>query len=98
MSEHRLDPLRLNPLYKQADDVRRQLRFMESVERETYERHQRESQEHDAQLLRFTLASSSTTSSTKGGGKAAGGAASSRENHSDAKTKLMVGVWKANSI
>ncbi|KAI1723483.1 transcription initiation factor TFIID component TAF4 family domain-containing protein [Ditylenchus destructor] len=50
-SEHRLEPLRLTPYYKQLDEPRKQLRFMEDIEKHAHER--RENQEREA-LLRFS--------------------------------------------
>jgi transcription initiation factor TFIID subunit 4 len=51
VAEHRLEPLRLNPFYEQVDDTRQQLRFIEEIERQAYDR--RESLEREA-LIRLT--------------------------------------------
>ncbi|VDK52755.1 unnamed protein product, partial [Gongylonema pulchrum] len=51
VAEHRLEPLRNHPYYRTIDDTRRQLRFVEEVERLEYER--RESREKEA-LIRLS--------------------------------------------
>ncbi|CAI4221135.1 unnamed protein product [Auanema sp. JU1783] len=51
LAEHRVDPLRLNNNYGQVDDTRRQLRFLEDVDRQQEE--QRETREKEA-LIRMS--------------------------------------------
>lgn len=51
IAEHRLDPLRALPIYKQVDDPRKQLRFMENIERHAFERN--ENLEREA-ILKFS--------------------------------------------
>lgn len=36
LAEHRLEQLRLDPSYKQIDDPRRQLRFVEAIEKNAH--------------------------------------------------------------
>uniref|UniRef100_A0A915Q488 TAFH domain-containing protein n=1 Tax=Setaria digitata TaxID=48799 RepID=A0A915Q488_9BILA len=51
VAEHRLEPLRNHPYYRAIDDTRRQLRFVEELERLEYER--RENREKEA-LIRLS--------------------------------------------
>ncbi|KHJ94149.1 hypothetical protein OESDEN_05922 [Oesophagostomum dentatum] len=51
LAEHRMEPLRLNPNYGQIDDTRRQLRFLEEIDRQQEE--QRENREKEA-LIRMS--------------------------------------------
>ncbi|MFH4983028.1 hypothetical protein AB6A40_009737 [Gnathostoma spinigerum] len=51
IAEHRLEPLRNNPLYQVIDDTRRQLRFVEELDRQEQER--RENREKEA-LIRLS--------------------------------------------
>uniref|UniRef100_A0AAF5PHT1 TAFH domain-containing protein n=3 Tax=Wuchereria bancrofti TaxID=6293 RepID=A0AAF5PHT1_WUCBA len=51
VAEHRLEPLRNHPYYRPIDDTRRQLRFVEELERLEYER--RENREKEA-LIRLS--------------------------------------------
>ncbi|KAM3725608.1 Transcription initiation factor TFIID subunit [Dirofilaria immitis] len=51
VAEHRLEPLRNHPYYRTIDDTRRQLRFVEELERLEYER--RENREKEA-LIRLS--------------------------------------------
>ncbi|KAL3982514.1 Transcription initiation factor TFIID component TAF4 family protein [Acanthocheilonema viteae] len=51
VAEHRLEPLRNHPYYRVIDDTRRQLRFVEELERLEYER--RENREKEA-LIRLS--------------------------------------------
>ncbi|WKX92281.1 hypothetical protein Q1695_010369 [Nippostrongylus brasiliensis] len=51
LAEHRMDPLRLNPNYGPIDDTRRQLRFLEDIDRQQEE--QRENREKEA-LIRMS--------------------------------------------
>lgn len=50
-AEHRLEPLRLNPCYSQIDEPKKQLRFMENIDRQAHEK--RENLEREA-LLKFS--------------------------------------------
>ncbi|KAE9421710.1 hypothetical protein Angca_003121 [Angiostrongylus cantonensis] len=51
LAEHRIEPLRLNPNYAPIDDTRRQLRFLEDMDRQQEE--QRENREKEA-LIRMS--------------------------------------------
>uniref|UniRef100_A0A1I7XPK0 TAFH domain-containing protein n=1 Tax=Heterorhabditis bacteriophora TaxID=37862 RepID=A0A1I7XPK0_HETBA len=51
LAEHRVDPLRLNPNYGPIDDTRRQLRYIEEMDRQQEE--QRENREKEA-LIRMS--------------------------------------------
>ncbi|KAL6732250.1 hypothetical protein Aduo_003028 [Ancylostoma duodenale] len=51
LAEHRMEPLRLNPNYGPIDDTRRQLRFLEDIDRQQEE--QRENREKEA-LIRMS--------------------------------------------
>ncbi|KJH42744.1 hypothetical protein DICVIV_11268 [Dictyocaulus viviparus] len=51
LAEHRIEPLRLNPNYGPIDDTRRQLRFLEDIDRQQEE--QRENREKEA-LIRMS--------------------------------------------
>uniref|UniRef100_A0A0R3RRD7 TAFH domain-containing protein n=1 Tax=Elaeophora elaphi TaxID=1147741 RepID=A0A0R3RRD7_9BILA len=51
VAEHRMEPLRNHPYYRAVDDIRRQLRFVEELERLEYER--RENREKEA-LIRLS--------------------------------------------
>ncbi|KAJ1370084.1 hypothetical protein KIN20_031733 [Parelaphostrongylus tenuis] len=51
LAEHRMEPLRLNPNYAPIDDTRRQLRFLEDMDRQQEE--QRENREKEA-LIRMS--------------------------------------------
>lgn len=51
VAEHRLEPFRMNPLYEQVDDPRKQIRFVEEVEKQAHNR--RETLEREA-LIRMS--------------------------------------------
>lgn len=51
VAEHRLEPLRALPNYKPLNDPRKQLRFMENIEKHAFERH--ENLEREA-ILKFS--------------------------------------------
>ncbi|ETN81500.1 hypothetical protein NECAME_08468, partial [Necator americanus] len=51
LAEHRMEPMRLNPNYGPIDDTRRQLRFLEDIDRQQEE--QRENREKEA-LIRMS--------------------------------------------
>jgi hypothetical protein len=51
LAEHRLEPLRINPTYRLVDEPRKQLRFMEDIEKRAHD--SRQTAEKEA-LLKIT--------------------------------------------